>query len=144
MPVPARLSLVTLGVADVPRATRFYEQLGWPLSSDSVAGEVSFFKTAGGILALWGARDLAADASVELTPPPAFRGFALAMNCDTAEQVDETLEAARAAGGALVRAAARAEWGGYTGYFADVDGHLWEVAYNPGWPMSAQGTPVLP
>lgn len=144
MAVPARLSLVTLGVADLARATEFYTALGWPLSSASVPGEVSFFRTAGGLLALWGARDLAADATADAGELPAFRGVALAINLDNPADVDAAIEEAVAAGGRLVKAATRAEWGGYSGYFADPDGHLWEVAHNPGWPLDETGRPMLP
>lgn len=144
MSAPARLSLVTLGVADIGRATAFYEALGWPLSPASVPGEVSFFRTDGGLLALYGAAALARDAGLPEPPPGVFRGVATAINCDDEAQVDATLEAAEAAGGTVVRRAYAAEWGGYTGYFTDPDGHAWEVAYNPGWPIGDDGRPTLP
>lgn len=144
MAVPARLSLVTLGVADVARSTEFYTALGWPLSSASVPDEVSFFRTAGGLLALYGVRDLAADATVEGGEVPAFRGVTVAINLESPADVDAAIEAAVAAGGRLVKPARAAEWGGYSGYFADPDGHLWEVAHNPGWPLDETGRPMLP
>lgn len=146
MTVPARISLVTLGVADVARSTQFYLALGWPMSSSSVPGEVSFFRTVGGILALYGRNDLAADATVEVGSgqTPSFRGVALAINLEDPTQVDAALDAATAAGGRLVKPAQPTEWGGYSGYFADPDGHLWEVAHNPGWPLDATGLPILP
>src|SRR5262245_1626733 len=112
---PARVSLVTLGVADVERATEFYSRLGWSLSSASVPGEVSFFRTAGAVLALWGVADLAADIGAPGIPTlPPFRGVALAVNCNDREQVDETLAAARAAGATLVKPARATDWGGYS------------------------------
>jgi predicted lactoylglutathione lyase len=143
MTVPARLSLVTLGVADVEAATRFYRALGWAPSSASVPGVVTFFGTDGGQLALWGRADLAADAGLETGR--ATSAVALALNCDSAEQVDEVLAAWERAGGSVVRAAARpAEYEGYAGYVADPDGHLWEVAWNPGFPIGTDGRPTLP
>ncbi len=143
MPIPARVSLVTLGVADVERATVFYQTLGWPLSPASVAGEVSFFNTAGGLLALWGSENLAADTGLP-SAPPGFRGVALAINLEDRAAVDAALGAAAGAGGMIIKAAVQADWGGYTGYFADPDGHVWEVAHNPGWPIGDDGRPTLP
>ena len=84
MPIPPRVSLITLGVKDVARSTQFYISLGWPLSSASVPGDVSFFKTSGGLLALWNADALAADAGVTVTPGPGHR-VALAINLDSRE-----------------------------------------------------------
>ena len=143
MAVPPRVSLVTLGVSDVARSTLFYKALGWPLSSASVPGEVSFFKTAGGLLALWDKEALAADAGL----PAAVAipgGAALAMNLDSREQVDAALVAATAAGARILVPGRETEWGGYNGYFADPDGHLWEVAFNPFWPIGRDGRPTLP
>lgn len=144
MTIPARVSLITLGVADVARATEFYTSLGWPLSSASVPGEVSFFRTVGGLLALYGVDALAADATVDGGEVSAYRGVALAINLDSPPAVDAALDAAIAAGGQLVKEANATEWGGYSGYFADPDGHLWEVAHNPGWPLDHTGRPMLP
>ncbi len=144
MPVPARLSLVTLGVTDLVRSTIFYQALGWPLSPSSVPGEVSFFRTAGGILALWGTDALAADTQLPAGPPPRYRGVALAMNLDSPADVDTSLAAAVSAGATLLRPAHSPDWGGYTGYFADPDGHVWEVAYNPHWPIGPDERPILP
>ncbi|HEU4421543.1 MAG TPA: VOC family protein [Pilimelia sp.] len=142
--VPARISLVTLGVADLARATAFYQALGWPLASSSVSGEVSFFRTAGGLLALFGADALAADATVDPAPSPGFRGVALAINVESDAAVDAAMAAAKAAGGGVVKSARKTDWGGYHGYFADLDGHLWEVAHNPFWPIGPDERPVLP
>lgn len=151
MPVPARLSVVTLGVADVEAATAFYTALGFPRSGASVPGDVTFFRLAGSVLAVWGRDDLTADTAADtaadtgLDPGPAgFRGVTTAINVDTAADVDAVLEQAVAVGGTLLRAARTAEWGGRTGYFADPDGHVWEVAHNPGWPIDEHGTPRLP
>jgi catechol 2,3-dioxygenase-like lactoylglutathione lyase family enzyme len=149
MSVPARVSLATLGVADVARATEFYAQLGWRLSAASVPGVVSFFHTAGGLLSLVGTEDLAADAGLPNRPPPVnpavdFRGTMLAINVESADAVDEALRAAVSAGAALIKRGSRAEWGGYLGYFTDPDGHLWEVTHNPGFPLDERGIPQLP
>lgn len=142
--VPARVSLVTLGVQDVARSTAFYVALGWPLSSASVTGDVSFFKTAGGLLALWNEDSLAADAGLPGAPTADRRSHALAINVESREEVDAALAAAVAAGARITRPALEADWGGYNGYFADLDGHLWEVAHNPFWPMGEDDRPALP
>src|SRR3982751_4314802 len=127
MTVPPRVNLVTLGVTDIYRATAFYEALGWPKSSSSVPGEVSFFATGGCVLALWGHDALAADAQLPSGTPQRFRGVATAINVGSEAEVDAAIGAAVDAGGRMVRPGEKASWGGYTGYFADPDGHLWEV-----------------
>jgi catechol 2,3-dioxygenase-like lactoylglutathione lyase family enzyme len=144
MPIPARLSLVTLGVKDVARSTAFYAALGWPLSSASVPGDVSFFKTAGGFLAIWGEDNLAEDAGFAAPTATDRRDHALAINVESREGVDAALAVAAAAGARITRPAQATDWGGYNGYFADPDGHLWEVAHNPFWPIGADGRPILP
>lgn len=145
MSIPAVLSLVTLGVRDVPASTRFYEELGFPLSSASVPGEVSFFRTAGGLLALWGADDLAADAHLPAAAPSGgFRGVSLAVNVASRDDVDTAIRTAQAAGARVLKPAEATDWGGYQAYFADPDGHAWEVAHNPFWPLGADGVPQLP
>jgi catechol 2,3-dioxygenase-like lactoylglutathione lyase family enzyme len=143
--VPAVISLVTLGVADLDRATAFYQALGWKLSSSSVPGDVSFFRTAGPILALWPHHLLAADSGREVGRlPDGYRGTALAINVADEAAVDAVLAAAERAGGTILKPAQKAEWGGYTGYFADTEGHAVEVAHNPGWPLGPDGLPILP
>jgi predicted lactoylglutathione lyase len=144
MPVPAVISLVTLGVRDVAAATRFYQELGFTLSPGSVEGEVSFFRTAGARLGLFGHDDLAADAHVAAATPDGFRGVALAINVESRAAVDAALTAAAAAGATMPKPGQATEWGGYSGYFADPDGHLWEVAHNPFWPLGPDGLPQLP
>src|SRR5712691_11630123 len=139
MAVPARLSLITLGVKDVERSTRFYQALGWELSSASVAGDVSFFKTAGGILAIWGRAALAEDAGVTPASDEVHGASSLAINVESPEAVDAALAAAVSAGARITREATATEWGGYNGYFKDPDGHLWEVAHNPFWPIGSDG-----
>jgi uncharacterized protein len=149
MAIPARVSFVTLGVSDLDRATRFYQSFGWPLSSGSVPGDVSFFRTSGGLLALWGVREMAADIGLKSTAfsgvedDGRFRATDLAMNLDSPEQVDEALKAAADAGGTVLKPGHRTPWG-YQGYFADPDGHIWEAAYNPDFPIGADGRPTLP
>ena len=144
MSVRPVLSLVTLGVRDLAASTAFYEALGFPLSSASVAGEVSFFRTSGCILALWGTENLRRDAAASPGEVSAFRGAGLAISVATRDEVDDALAVAVAAGATIPRAAEATDWGGYNGYFADPDGHVWEVAHNPFWPLDDAGLPVLP
>jgi catechol 2,3-dioxygenase-like lactoylglutathione lyase family enzyme len=141
--IPARVSLATLGVRDVAASTAFYRALGWPLSPASVEGEVSFFNTDGGVLAVFGRSDLAADAHVPDQELTGFRGVGLAINLESEALVDAAFEQVRAAGAKVVKEPEKVFWGGYSGYFADPDGHLWEVAHNPGWPI-VDGRPQLP
>ncbi|TBW32315.1 VOC family protein [Siculibacillus lacustris] len=137
-----RLSMVTLGVADVAAATAFYEALGLVRGAPSEAA-VTFFDMDGVILALYGRAALADDAGVAAMGD-GFRGLALAWNVTGAAAVDAAIARAVAAGGRLVKAPERAFWGGYSGYFADPDGHLWEVADNPGFPFDERGALRLP
>jgi catechol 2,3-dioxygenase-like lactoylglutathione lyase family enzyme len=142
MTIPPRISLVTMGVEDVAGATRFYERLGWPRAGVST-DEVSFFRTGGAILAVWGRAALAEDARVAATGD-GFRRLALAINVATRDAVDAALAAAERAGGRVTRPARDAEWGGRSGYFADPEGNLWEVAWNPHFPLQADGSVRLP
>jgi catechol 2,3-dioxygenase-like lactoylglutathione lyase family enzyme len=137
-----RLSLVTLGVADVAKARRFYEALGFVASSASAPG-VAFFKAGGVVLALYGRADLAADADI-LEAVPNSGGITLAHNTRSEGEVDRVLAEASSCGGTLVKPGAKTSWGGYCGYFSDPDGHLWEVAYNPSWPLDGAGAIKLP
>lgn len=137
-----RVTLVTLGVVDLARAVRFYRDgLGWPMSSAS-AGDMAAFKLDGLVLMLWGRDLLAADAGVP--NDNGFGGIALAHNVHQPEQVDAVLAAAAAAGATITRPAHDADWGGRTGYFLDPDGHAWEVAWNPGWPLGPDGRMTIP
>jgi catechol 2,3-dioxygenase-like lactoylglutathione lyase family enzyme len=144
MPVPPVLSLVTLGVADVAASTRFYETLGFPRSSSSVPGEVSFFRTAGGLLGIYGRDALAADARLAPDSGTGFRGATLAINVASRDAVDDAIAAAEDAGARVLKPAQETEWGGYHAYFADPDGHAWEIAHNPFWPLDDAGVPQLP
>jgi uncharacterized protein len=137
-----RLSLVTLGVADVSRSRRFYEALGWRASSASQPDDVAFFQLGGAALALWGRGELAGDA--ELPDPGGWGGVALAHNARSRAEVDAILEEARAAGARVLKPAHDTVWGGYAGYFADPDGYPWEVAWNPYWELRADGSVQLP
>lgn len=145
MSIPAVIGLVTLGVSDVPAATRFYRDLGFEPSSASVPGDVTFFRTAGGLLGLYGAEDLRQDAVAgPAAPAGAFGGVTLAINVESRAAVDAALTAAEGAGARVTKPPQATEWGGYHGYFADPDGHLWEVAHNPFWPLDEHGVPRLP
>ena len=143
MPVSPRISLVTLGVTDLARSTAFYKDLGWPLSSASTDG-VSFFQTAGALLSLYGVEDLVTDTGTLSGFVPGFRGVTLAINVESPAAADQAVEDACAAGATLVKAPTPTDWGGHSGYFADPDGHVWEVAYNPGFPLGPDGLPQLP
>ncbi|HEU0167384.1 MAG TPA: VOC family protein [Chloroflexota bacterium] len=139
-----RITLITLGVRDLARALRFYRDgLGWQPSSASVEGEVAFFKTGGVVLALWGRAALAADAKLAVEGS-GFGAIALAHNVASHDEVDEVLQAAFRSGGTILKPGTEADWGGYSGYFADPDGFPWEVAWNPHWPLKADGTLDLP
>ena len=133
-----RLSLVTLGVADLERARRFYEHgLGWRRGNDHP--EVVFYQLGGMVLALWGRDALAKDARLPEVGS-GFGGIALAYNARTREEVDAVLAEAEAAGAKILKPAEDAVWGGDSGYFADPDGHLWEIAWNPEWTLAEDGS----
>ena len=139
----ARITLLTLGVSDHERSISFYRDgLGLPLSSAS-SGDVAFFRTGGVVLALYPRKLLAEDAAVEDTPC-GFSGITIAHNVREREQVDQALEEAANAGATILKPAQDAFWGGRSGYFADPDGHIWEVAWNPGLPLGPDGAMTLP
>lgn len=132
-----RLSLVTLGVSDLEKARRFYEDgLGWTRSNTEK--EVAFYQLGGMILALFARSALAEDAGVP-SGGSGFSGIALAYNTRDKDEVAGVLAEAVAAGATLVKPASDTVWGGHAGYFADPDGHLWEVALNPFWTMDDSG-----
>ena len=135
-----RISLVTRGVDDLARARRFYESLGWS-SGSAESGDVVFFQAGGMILGLWGRAELEADSGVP--DKGGFGGVTLAHNVRSPAEVDAVIEQARAAGGQVTREPAETFWGGYSGAFADPDGHPWEVAHNPGWTLAADGSVSL-
>jgi len=137
-----RVSLVTLGVADLKRSREFYERLGWRRSMAKAEGVV-FFQAGGMALALFPRQELAKDANV--TPPgDGFRAISLAYNARHRAEVNSVLEEAEAAGAKLVKPAQDAFWGGYSGYFSDPDGFLWEVAWNPSFAMAEDGSIRIP
>ena len=139
--VPARCSLVTLGVSDVARSKAFYRALGWEAAIDM--DDFAVFRTAGPLLALYPIEDMSRDAGDEV-PADRTRRIHLAINLDSPQEVDEAVAEFLAAGAGLLRAPAAAEWGGYTSIVADPDGHAWEIAHNPGWPLNEDGLPQLP
>jgi predicted lactoylglutathione lyase len=137
-----RLTLVTLGVTDLPRSRAFYEAWGWKASSASQEG-VAFFQANGLALALFGRADLAKDAGVE-DRPTGFAAISLAYNAHSKDEADEVYARALQAGARPLKPLQDVFWGGYSGYFADPDGHLWEVAWNPFFPLDEQGHMFLP
>jgi uncharacterized protein len=137
-----RVSLITLGVADVALSRAFYERLGFKASSDSNPS-VTFFNAGGIVLALFGRTALAEDANVACTGA-GFSGFTIAHNVRSEGDVDAVLRDAVAAGAVVTKPASKTFWGGYSGYFADPDGYLWEVAHNPYWPLDQAGQVILP
>lgn len=139
-----RISLITLGVDDVAASRRFYEKLGFVASPASQA-EVAFFQLGGLALALFGRGALADDAHVDSdTSAGTFSGITLAHNCRSEAEVDQTFAHAIGCGATVRKQPEKVFWGGYSGYFADPDGHLWEVAYNPYFPLDAEGRLQLP
>lgn len=136
-----RLTLVTLGVADLARSLRFYEGLGWRRGNDHA--EVVFFQVGGVVLGLFSREALAADARLPSAGGGGFGGMALAYNTRSRAEVDAVLAEAEAVGARILKPAEDAFWGGYSGYFADPDGHLWEVAWNPHWTILADGSVKL-
>ena len=137
-----RLTVVTLGVADVARATAFYRDLGFAVSSQSQEA-VTFMDAGGIVLALFGRDSLAEDAAVS-AEGSGFGGITLAWNVDGPEAVDRTIADAERLGAKVLKRPGKVFWGGYSGYFADLDGHPWEVAHNPFWPLDADGRVSLP
>jgi predicted lactoylglutathione lyase len=136
-----RLSLVTLGVADLGRAREFYEALGWT-SGAQPADDVVFFQAGGMVVALWGRDQLAEDSEVEDTG--GWGGVTLAHNVRSPADVDAVMAEAEAAGARIGRPAGETFWGGYSGLFVDPDGHPWEVAHNPRWTIRDDGSIELP
>jgi uncharacterized protein len=138
-----RVSIITLGVADLDRSRAFYERLGWKRSMAQSEG-VAFFQAGGMALALYPRAELAKDANVVDGTAANFSGFTLAYNARSREEVDAVLAEAVAAGATLLKPAKHAFWGGYSGYFADPDGFAWEVAWNPHFALAADGSLRLP
>jgi uncharacterized protein len=139
--VKQSVSLVTLGVADYPRAKEFYESLGWKVALD--VQETAFFEANGVVLVLWGREKLAADLGVPDTGAD-WAGVALAHNVGSRDEVHAVIEQARSAGATITREPAETFYGGYAGVFRDLEGHAWEIAHNPGFGLTDDGSVVLP
>jgi uncharacterized protein len=138
-----RLSIITLGVKDLAGMVRFYtEVLGF--EDRGVKGEVAFFNAGGMALGLWDETKLAKDAGMEPDRQGEFRGFALAFNARSIEEVDGIFDRLGKAGVRIPKAPHKTYWGGYSGYFADPEGNAWEVAFNPFWPMDEAGRVTVP
>jgi catechol 2,3-dioxygenase-like lactoylglutathione lyase family enzyme len=139
--VPPNFAIVTLGVSDLARSARFYRDLGWEQRGDLAQG-ITWFRTSGSWLGLFGYEALAEDVTLEAAPEadlPPYRGITLALNLASEDAVDLAFARVHEVGGRIVKPAHRTEWGGYSGYFADPDGHLWEICHNPGFPLDEQG-----
>jgi uncharacterized protein len=138
--VEQRVSVITLGVAELARARAFYEALGWTTNA-APEDDVVFFQAGGLIVSLWDRARLAEDSGVENAP--GWGGVTLAHNVRSPAEVDEIVAAAEAAGGTVTRAPAKTFWGGYSGAFCDLDAHPWEIAHNPHWAVHDDGTVTL-
>ncbi len=134
--VEQRLSLVTLGVADLARARAFYEAVGWHTRADP-ADDIVFFQVGGIVVALWSREQLTKDSGV--VDGGGWGGVTLAHNVRSPAEVDAVIDDARRAGARIAREGATTFWGGYSGLFVDPDGHPWEVAHNPDWTITADG-----
>lgn len=138
-----RISLVTLGVSDLARSTAFYARLGW---HGQEVEETVFLQAGGQALVLWDRQKLAADCGLEPAAGGAtgFGGIVLAHNVRSTAEVDEIVRAAADAGATITRPPEQTFYGGYAGVFTDPDGHAWEIACNPGFPLAADGTLTIP
>jgi uncharacterized protein len=138
-----RVSVITVGVSDLAGMIRFYtDVLGF--EDRGVKGEVAFFNAGGMVIGLWDEAKLAADAGVEADRSGRFKGFALAFNARSAEEVDEIFGRLERAGARISKPPHKTYWGGYSGYFADPEGNAWEVAHNPFWPIDEAGRVSIP
>ena len=140
-----RLNAITLGVSDLARSVRFYQDLGFERRMKATGDEIAFFDAGGMSLALWARDKLANDAGIVDNPrPQAFRGITLAQLCRSDKEVDELMSKALAAGATLLKQAHNTSYGGYSGYFADPDGHVWEAVRAPGFSFAADARVSLP
>ncbi len=139
----ANITLITLGVADVAQATRFYQRLGFVKSESASQESVSFFRAGGVVLALWSREAQREDAQAEALWD-GNGGIVLARNVASEGEVDAIMAKAQAAGASILKPATKTFWGGYNAYFADPDGHVWEVAFNPHWGLDEAGLIKLP
>jgi hypothetical protein len=136
-----RISLVTLGVSDLARAKTFYQALGW---CGQEVEETVFFQTGGMAVVLWARDKVADDANVTDNGTDGFGGMTLAQNVRSREEVDAILVQAESAGATITKAAQETFYGGYAGFFTEHDGHVWEIAYNPGFTLTDSGDLVVP
>lgn len=136
-----RLSLVTLGVADLARSQAFYERLGW---RGHLLEETVFFQAGGIAVVLWAREKVATDAGIEDRSSDGFGGMTLAHNVRSRAEVDEILRAAAEAGAEVTVPARETFYGGYAGFFTDPDAHVWEIAHNPGFTLDSEGRLILP
>ncbi len=133
-----RISLITLGVADLQRSVDFYQRVvGW--KPEASPPGVAFFDLNGVVFALWPHEELAKDLGLDADSLPAYRGYALAHNVRSEEEVDVVFARLKAHAATILKQPQKTFWGGYSGYFADPDGHTWEIAYNPYWTVHADG-----
>ncbi len=144
--VPANMTIVTLGVTDLDRSVRFYSDLGWERRGNLADG-ITWFRTSGSWLGLFGYDALAEDAQVPATPHadlPPYRAVTLAVNLSSTAEVDAAFAHVESVGGRIVKPPATTPWGGYSGYFADPDGHLWEIAHAPFFVVDEDGRIDIP
>lgn len=139
-----RLTVVTLGVRDFRASLRFYEALGFERKVRDTGEQVAFLDAGGVVLALWHWDLLAEDEKLAADPVSAYRGASLAWNCQSAGEVDAAFERALQAGAKELRSPSKTDYGGYRGYFADPDGHAWEVVWAPGFDFTDDGRLILP
>jgi uncharacterized protein len=136
--VPPNFAIVTLGVRDLGRSIAFYRGLGWEQRGDAAQGIV-WFRTSGSWIGLWGAGELAADIGIPDAPLPRLRGVTFAVNLGSEAEVDAAFGTVATLGGQMLKRPEHLDWGGYSGYFADPDGHVWELCHNPGFPLDESG-----
>jgi predicted lactoylglutathione lyase len=136
-----RVSLITLGVADVTRSRQFYERLGW---QGQEVEETVFFQVGAMALVLWGRDKLARDCGIRDEPARGFSGVVLAHNVRSESEVEDVIASAQRAGATVTRSAGRTFYGGYAGFFTDPDGYAWEVAHNPGFVLGEDGSLTVP
>lgn len=139
MAIPARFNFVTLGAADVAGLRGFYERLGWTPAEAGGDGQVAFFWLNGMVLGLYDRASLYREMRAEGDPTPQVRDVSVSINVETPDEVAATLAAAEAAGATILSPVQTMHWGGTSGYFADPEGHAWEVAHNPFMPLDADG-----
>ena len=136
-----KLNLITLGTIDFEKSVLFFEKLGWKKSKNSVEG-LALFPLGGITLALHPRHELAADATVD-DSATGFSGITISFNAKSEKEVDEVIQEAKSAGATIIKPAQKVYWGGYSAYFKDFDGHLFEVAYNPFWKLDEQDNLML-